>query len=72
MPYKYTNSRGVTFFLHQGTVTLAGSNQQRPIYFFRKEATAQAIDAVPDGFEVFEGPRGALPLLRKKAAARAK
>ena len=47
MPYAYTNTRGVTYYLHQGTVTLAGSHLQRPIYYFRKEVGDQAIDAVP-------------------------
>ena len=67
MPYAYTNSRGVTYYLHQGTVTLTGSKVQRPIYYFRKEIGDQAIDAVPEGYEVVEGRRGALPLLRKKS-----
>ncbi len=66
MPYAYTNTRGVVYYLHQGTVTLAGSNAERPIYFFRKEPDEHAIDAVPTGYEIYEGPRGALPLLRKK------
>ena len=72
MPYAYTNTRGVTYYLHQGTVTLAGSNVQRPIFYFRKQPNEQAIDAVPEGYEVFEGPRGALPLLRKKGAVGSK
>lgn len=72
MPYSYTNTRGVTYYLHQGTVTLAGSKVERAIYFFKKEPTAQAIDAIPDGYEVFEGARGALPLLKKKAKAAGK
>lgn len=66
MPYAYTNTRGVVYYLHQGTVTLAGSKLERPIYFFRKNPDEQAIDAVPEGYEIYEGPRGALPLLRKK------
>jgi len=66
MAYAYTNTRGVVYYLHQGTVTLAGSNVERPIYFFRKEPDEQAIDAVPEGYEIYEGPRGALPLLKKK------
>jgi len=27
-----------------------------------------AINAVPEGYEIYEGPRGALPLLKKKGA----
>jgi hypothetical protein len=48
-------------------VTLPGSKVQRPIYYFRKEIGEPALDAVPDGYEVVEGRRGALPLLRKKS-----
>lgn len=69
MPYSYKNTRGVTYYLHQGTVKLAGSNVERPIYYFRKEPDEKAIDAVPAGYEVVEGARGALPLLKKKSAA---
>jgi len=68
MPYAYTNTRGVVYYLHQGKVKLAGSNVERPIYFFRKEPAEGAIDTVPEGYEVFEGPRGALPLLKKKSS----
>lgn len=71
MPYAYTNTRGVTYYLHQGSVTLTGSKAERPIYYFRKQPDDRAIDAVPDGFEVYEGPRGALPMLRKKTASNA-
>src|SRR5581483_4494293 len=59
MPYSYKNTRGVTYYLHQGTVKLAGSNVERPIYYFRKEPDEKAIDAVPAGYEVVEGARGA-------------
>jgi len=72
MPYAYTNTRGVTYYLHERTVTLAGSNNLQRIFFFRKEPDAQAIDAVPEGYEIFEGPRSTLPLLRKKSAATSK
>ena len=67
MPYAYTNSRGVAYYLHEGTVTLASSNMQRPISYFRKESGDQASDAVPEGYEVVEGRCGALPRLRKKS-----
>jgi hypothetical protein len=66
MAYQYTNTRGVTYYLHRGTVTLAGSDVARPNYYFRKEPDENAIDAVPEGYEIFEGPRSALPVLRKK------
>lgn len=67
MPYAYTNTVGVTYYLHRGAVTLAGSAVERPAYYFRKQPDEHAIDALPDGYEVYEGPRSALPVLRKKS-----
>jgi hypothetical protein len=69
VPYAYTNTRGITYYLHQNWVTLKGSATPRPVYYFRKEPSDNSIDAVPEGYEVYEGPRGALPMLRKKAGA---
>ncbi len=66
MPYAYRNTRGVTYYLHERTITLAGSNKQQTIRYFRKEPNEQAIDTVPEGYEIFEGPRSTLPLLRKR------
>jgi hypothetical protein len=71
MPYAYTNTRGITYYLHQDWVTLKGQTAPRPLYYFRKQAGDQAIEAVPDGYEIYEGARGALPMLRKKAGASA-
>ncbi len=68
MPYAYENTRGVTYYPHQRTVTLAGSGARQTIFYFSKDP-AEALDAVPQGYEIYEGPRGALPLLRKKIAA---
>ncbi len=69
MPYTYVNTMGETYYLHRGTVRLAGSADERPSYYFRKEPDEHAIEAVPAGYEVFEGPHSALPVLRKKAPA---
>lgn len=66
MPYAYRNTRGVTYYLHERTVTLTGSGARQTIRYFRKEPAEGAIDAVPDGYEIFEGARSTLPLLRKK------
>ena len=67
MPYAYINTLGVTYYLHRGSVTLSGSGAERPNYYFRKEPDANAIDAVPEGYEIYEGPRSALPVLRKRS-----
>lgn len=58
--YSHTNSKGVTYFLHETTVTLRGGKEQQ-IYFFRKEPVThhpkwkQAM--LPDGWSVRENPR---------------
>ena len=56
---------GKTFYLHSKEVELAGGRKQR-IYYFAGVAGPLAIDAVPDGYEVFENKRTGLPMLRKK------
>jgi len=55
MGFKYTNKRGVTFWLHQ-----KGS-----LFFFSKNSE-DAID-LPNHLEVFENERTGLPMVRKKA-----
>lgn len=56
---------GKTYHLHTKEVELTGGRKQR-IYYFAGEAGANAIDALPAGFEVFENARTGLPMLRKK------
>lgn len=65
MPYTHTNSRGQTYVLHR-RVTNAGTNGERTIHFFARDARDGAIDAVPDGYEVTESARTGLPLLKKR------
>lgn len=67
MPYAYTNTLGAIYYLHRRSTALRNSTVERPIFYFRRELDqAHAIDAVPDGYEIVEGPRGALPMLRKR------
>ena len=56
---------GKTFYLHSKEVTLAGGRKQR-IFYFAGEAGPNSLDAVPEGYEVFENKRTGLPMLRKK------
>ena len=65
MAFKFTNSKGVDYFLHFRDVTLRGGREQR-IYFFAREVRDNALDAVPDGYEVVETERTGMPVLRKK------
>lgn len=67
MAYKYTNSRGVTYYLHQGEVTLRGG-RPRTIYFFakaEKNAKGEPCD-MPEGYVVSESERNGFPTLKKK------
>ncbi|MEW5989336.1 MAG: hypothetical protein AB1791_22135 [Chloroflexota bacterium] len=63
MAYKYTNSRGNTYYLHKRDTVLKNGRPQT-IYFFAKEVQAGAIDAVPAGYAVAESRNG-LPVLKK-------
>ncbi len=56
---------GKTYFLNSKEVTLAGGRKQR-IYYFAGEASKDALDALPAGYEVMENERTGLPMLRKK------
>ncbi len=56
---------GKTYYLHTKEVILAGKRKQK-IYYFAGVAGEGSIDAVPEGYEVFENKRTGLPMLRKK------
>lgn len=56
---------GKTYFLHSKEVTLAGGRKQR-IFYFAGEAAKEAINELPQGYEVTENSRTGLPMLRKK------
>lgn len=63
MAYSYTNSKGVTYILHNRETTLKNGRTQ-VIYFFAKEAKDGALDSVPAGYQVVESRNG-LPVLKK-------
>jgi hypothetical protein len=62
MAFKYTNSRGATYYLH-GRTTEMKSGNKRTLYFFSKEQEG-GLDKVPEGYQVSESPNG-LPVLKK-------
>ncbi len=64
MAYSHMNSKGTTYFLHSKKVTLKGGRLQT-IYYFAKEAKADACDNLPEGYIVVENPRTGLPILKK-------
>ena len=64
MAYSHTNSKGVTYYLHQKDVTLRGGKQQR-IYYFAKDERPEAIDDLPEGYGVVENPRNGFLTLKR-------
>lgn len=49
MPVKHVNRKRQTYFLHVGK-TKTG----KPKYFFSKDSEGTLLDAVPDGYEIYE------------------
>ena len=64
MAYEFTNSKGVTYYLHFKDVNLSGGRVQR-IYFFARDIRLDALDAVPMGYEIVETEQTAMPILKK-------
>jgi hypothetical protein len=64
MAYSFTNSKGVTYYLHSTTRTLK-SGKEQTLYFFAKEVKPEgSLNAVPAGYTVSESKNG-LPVLKK-------
>ena len=64
MAYAFTNSKGVTYYLHNRRTPVAGG-KERVLYFFSKEMKEGVMDAVPEAYNVVEMKTG-LPVLKKK------
>lgn len=64
MAYQHTNSRGVTYYLNEKTVTLRGGKQQK-IYYFSKDERPEGTD-LPEGYEVKENPRNGFLTVKRK------
>lgn len=65
MAYTYTNSKGRTYFLQSKIVTHENGRQQT-LYYFARDKREDTLDAVPDGYEVFETKNGLPVLTRSK------
>lgn len=65
MAYSHTNSKGVTYYLHTKEVTLRGGKLQRIYYFAKDERPADALDALPAGYQVVENPRNGFLTLKR-------
>ena len=64
MGYTHSNSKGKTYHLISKDVTLKGGRNQT-IYYFSKDARAQACD-LPAGKQVVESPKTGLPFVKSK------
>jgi hypothetical protein len=69
MPYRHTNSKGQTYYLHGKEVTLQNGRKQQIFYFAREAKPGEALDVIPAGKEVIENPRTGLPFLKGTSAA---
>lgn len=64
MAYSFTNSKGVTYYLHSKKV-VRPNGKEGTLFFFAKEVNPEhALDAVPAGYVVTEMKTG-LPVLKK-------
>jgi hypothetical protein len=59
VPITYTNAKGKTYSLHQGT-TKTG----KPKYYFSLEREGQLAESIPEGFEIYENPNAQVFLRR--------
>lgn len=65
MAYKHKNAKGTDYFLHSKDVRLRSGKQQR-IYYFAKEVRKEALDNLPEGYQIVENLKTGLPILKKK------
>lgn len=63
MAYKYTNTKGVVYYLHVTIRKLASGKEQR-LYFFSKSIKDGVQETLPAGYKVSESVNG-LPLLKR-------
>jgi hypothetical protein len=66
MAFSVTSKKsGKKYHLHSKEVELTGGRKQK-IYYFAGEAGANAVEDLPEGYEVVENAKTGLPLLRRK------
>ena len=59
VPYQYTNRKQQTVYLHQGKAKSGAAT-----YFFSQKCEGSLVDALPEGYEVYEHPNAQV-FLRK-------
>lgn len=62
MVVKHINYRQQPYYLHRGT-TKTG----KPRYWFSQKSEGDLVDTIPDGYEIYEHPRGQV-LLRRRSS----
>jgi len=68
MAYSFTNSKGVTYYLHTKK-SMTSTGKERTLFYFSKEVKQEeALEAVPAGYNVTEMKTG-LPVLKKAEGA---
>jgi len=64
MAYAFTNTKGVTYYLHSKSVNLKGGRNQI-IYYFARDVRPGAMDEVPAGYKAVETAKTGMPILKK-------
>lgn len=62
--YKYTNAKGITYFLNTKDISLNGG-AKHPIYYFSKDQRPETSCDLPDGYRASENPRSGMVVLKK-------
>lgn len=70
MPYTYTDSAGRLHYLHAKRTVRPDGTHHVSFYFARALKPAEALDAVPPGYSVWESPVTGRPYLRRASRTR--
>lgn len=68
MAFKYKNSKGNEYILHERRTKLRNGKEQT-LYYFAKEQKDGALESVPEGYRVTETATG-LPVLQRSAGSK--
>ncbi|HEX2326557.1 MAG TPA: hypothetical protein VH257_08755 [Chloroflexota bacterium] len=71
MPYSHRNARGQTYYLHAKQVTLQNGRPLSIYYFAPRPKPEEAVEALPEGYQVLEKARNGLPFLKRASLRRA-
>ncbi len=66
MPYSVISKKSKKLYHLHCRETALNGGKVRKLFFFAAQIQEGALDALPEGYEVFENERTGLPMLRKK------